>query len=132
MNEDQIATFNQVTEIIYSDMVKQLAKPGQAIIDSLDASQAHNLHMAIGVAGEGGELLDAVKKSAIYQKPLDRENIIEELGDLEFYMEGLRQNLNISRQECLDVNFKKLGKRYRGHKYSDQQAQDRADKESSE
>lgn len=38
--------------------------------------------MATGVSGEAGELLDAVKKSVVYKKPLDRENVVEELGDL--------------------------------------------------
>ena len=51
--------------------------------------------MVVGVSGEAGELLDAVKKAVIYRKPLDLENVIEELGDLEFYMEGLRQGLEI-------------------------------------
>ena len=116
-------------KIIYSEMVKALAKPGQQIIEQQTAEQAHIQHMAIGISGEAGELLDAVKKSSIYQKPLDRENVIEELGDLEFYMEGLRQGLNISREETIEANINKLGKRYSSGAYSNSQAQDRADKQ---
>lgn len=116
--------------ISHSDMVTTLAKSGEAIVSELNAEQAHLLHMAVGISGESGELLDAVKKSAIYQKPIDRENVIEELGDLEFYMEGLRQGLGITREECLQGNIAKLSKRYNGLKYSNQAAQDRADKES--
>lgn len=115
-------------KIVHSEMVKTLAKNGQAIIDGLTENTMHRLHMAVGVAGEAGELLDAIKKESVYNKPIDRENVVEELGDLEFYMEGLRQSLNITREETLDHNIAKLGKRYEGLRYSDQAAQDRADK----
>ena len=115
-------------KINHSDMVKQLAKPGQDIAQQLTPEDAHLLHMSVGVAGEAGELLDAIKKMAIYRKDIDRENVIEELGDLEFYMEGLRQGLGITREETIQANIDKLGKRYQGHQYSDVQAQNRADK----
>ena len=113
----------------FEEMVSGLAKPGEAIIASLTPDKAHILHMAVGVAGEAGELLDAVKKHVIYNKDIDRKNVVEELGDLEFYMEGLRQRLGISRQETIIANINKLGERYKGLKYSDQAAQDRADKQ---
>jgi NTP pyrophosphatase (non-canonical NTP hydrolase) len=112
----------------YSDMVKTLAKPGEKIAAELTATDAHNIHMVIGICGEAGELLDAVKKGAIYRKPLDLENLVEELGDIEFYMEGLRQGLGITREETLTANIAKLSVRYNGLKYSDTAAQERADK----
>ncbi len=114
--------------INHSDMVAQLAKPGETIAAEITGEDAHLLHMLVGISGEAGELLDAVKKSVIYRKPIDRDNVVEELGDLEFYMEGLRQGLGITREETLQANIEKLGDRYKGHQYSDQQAQDRADK----
>lgn len=117
-----------VNEIDYADMVKSLAKAGDKILETLTPERMHLLHMAIGISGEAGELIDAVKKSAIYNKPIDRLNVIEELGDLEFYMEGLRQGLNINRDETLESNIKKLGTRYENLKYTDQAAQNRADK----
>lgn len=118
--------------VTYNDMVRALAKPGAAILETLTPDNMHLVHMAIGVAGEAGELLDAVKKSAVYNKQLDRENVIEELGDLEFYMEGLRQGLEITREETLEANITKLLKgekaRYKLGMYTDKAAQDRADK----
>lgn len=113
----------------FEDMVKQLAKDGDEIVQSLTGNKAHLVHMAIGIAGEAGELLDAIKKHVMYEQDLDVENVIEELGDLEFYMEGLRQMLNLSRDHTIEQNVIKLGKRYKGHNYTDQQAQDRADKQ---
>lgn len=112
----------------HSDLVLALRKPGDAIVASLTPDGADLLHMTVGVSGEAGELLDAVKKHVIYNKPIDRENVIEELGDLEFYMEGIRQILGINREETLEHNVAKLSKRYASMSYSDQQAQDRADK----
>lgn len=111
----------------HSDLVRALAKPGADICKDLTPGVAHCLHMAVGVSGESGELLDAVKKAAIYNKPLDRVNIVEELGDIEFYMEGLRQELGITREETVEGNITKLKKRY-GEKYSDRAAQERKDK----
>lgn len=114
----------------FSQLAADLAKPGSQI--ALDLAQnpaaCHLLHMAVGVSGEAGELLDAVKKAVIYQKPLDRENVVEELGDLRFYMAGLMNALNISEAELLYANNAKLGKRYAAGAYSNEQAQERADK----
>lgn len=122
-----------VTLAEYPQMVKQLAKPGEDILASLEDSligdqKVHLIHMVMGVSGESGELLDAIKKFTIYGKDLDRENVIEELGDLEFYLEGIRQSLSITRDETLQANIDKLGKRYHRGVYSDDQAQNRADK----
>ena len=114
--------------IDYADMVKVLAKDGELIRTEMTGAEMHLLHMAVGVSGEAGELLDAVKKASVYKKPIDRKNVIEELGDLEFYMEGLRQELDITREETLQGNIAKLGKRYEGFKYSNEAAQERADK----
>lgn len=91
-------------------------------------SQCELLHAAIGIAGEAGELLDAVRKHVFDGQPLDRENVIEELGDLCFYMEAAMQVIGVTREEIEQRNMTKLSKRYEGG-YSDQQAQERKDKQ---
>lgn len=113
----------------FRDMVNALAKPGEQIIATLSPDKAHELHMAVGISGESGELLDAIKKYVIYNKPLDIENVIEELGDLEFYMQGLRESLGITREETLTHCQQKLAQRYAAGRYSDTAAQERADKQ---
>jgi NTP pyrophosphatase (non-canonical NTP hydrolase) len=115
-------------ELKYRDMVRQLKKKGHLIVEQMTPDKADLLHMAVGVAGEGGELLDQVKRHTIYDKDLDRANVVEELGDLEFFLEGVRQNLGITREETLQANFDKLGVRYVDHQYSDEQAHLRRDK----
>ena len=109
-------------------MVACLAKPGANILDTLSPAKADLWHAATGVVTEAGELMDAVKRHCIYNKELDLDNVKEELGDLEFYMQQVRRRLLISREETLEGNIKKLAERYRQFKYSDQAANARADK----
>lgn len=116
----------------FEKMVMALAKPGEAIIRVLTPEQAHALHMAVGASGEAGELLDAIKKWVIYQKPLDLVNVLEELGDIEFYLQGLRTGLGITREQTIAANVAKLSKRYHTGGYTDAQAQQRADKPAGE
>ena len=112
----------------HAELVKALAKPGADIADNMTAEEAHLIHMVLGISGEAGELLDAVKKAVIYKKPIDIANVVEELGDLEFYLEGLRQGLSLQRETTLLANVEKLSKRYASGNYSDKAAQQRADK----
>jgi NTP pyrophosphatase (non-canonical NTP hydrolase) len=94
----------------------------------LSGKQADLLHMAIGIAGEAGELLHTVMSHILNAEPIDLENLVEELGDLEFFMEGFRQNQQISRDETISQNIAKLSVRYASGSYTDDQAQLRADK----
>jgi hypothetical protein len=112
----------------HADLVAKLFKRGREMQEEVTALDMEVMHAAIGIAGEAGEIIDAIKKVVIYRKCLDRENVIEELGDMEFYMEALRRRLMITREECLLANLKKLNQRYHSGSYSDQHAQERADK----
>jgi len=113
--------------IDYGDMVAKLAKSGEEILATLTPEKAHAIHMSLGVAGEAGELVDVIKKYVAYNRELDKDSVIKEMGDLEFYLEGLRQGLDITREQVLNANIEKLSKRYNGFEYSDQAANDRVD-----
>lgn len=108
-------------ETKYADFVNSKFK-------SMPSAKEDLLHATFGIVGEAGEIADAIKKHYFYNKPLDLENVIEELGDLEFYMQALRMCLAISRKDILIANMVKLSKRYGTGSYSDAQAQARADK----
>lgn len=110
-------------------LVQDLFKTGEAILPTITAQKLSLLHATIGISGESGELLDSVKKHVMYNKPLDVENVVEELGDLYFYMEALEQSLGLSKENILQHNINKLSVRYSSGSYSDAQAQERADKE---
>ena len=86
------------------------------------------LHMAVGVSGEAGELLDVVKKHCVYQKQIDIPHIIEEAGDILFYLTGLLNELDLSLEDCINANREKLSRRYASGRYSNEQAIARADK----
>ena len=75
----------------HSEMVRALAKPGEEILADLDPGKCHALHMVVGLMGEAAEL-------SIAQT---RENEVEELGDIEFYLEGLRQETGHSYEDAL-------------------------------
>lgn len=111
----------------HTQMVCELRKPPEAIIASLTNTRMDCIHAVMGIVGEAGELLDSIKKTVIYNKSFDYSNIEEELGDMEFYLEQLRQALGLNRDIILNQNMLKLNKRY-GDTYSDKAAQERIDK----
>lgn len=115
-------------EAQHAEMVLKLAKPGAEILRELTPHQADLWHAATGVFTEAGEIGDAIKAHVIYQKPLNLENLVEELGDIEFYLARLRQMLQITRHETLVQNLRKLAQRYPNYQYSNNRAQTRADK----
>ena len=112
----------------HEQLVRRLTKPGQDIADEMTARSAHLLHMVLGLSGEAGELVDAVKKHAVYGQPLDTANVVEELGDIEFYLAGLRDELRLDREAILKHNIAKLNQRYVSGIFSNGEAKERADK----
>lgn len=112
----------------FDKMTLALAKDGGQIKYEISPEQCNLIHMCVGISGESGELLDAIKKHVIYQKPLDVDNVKEELGDLLFYMSNLIQSVGLTFEEVLQHNIDKLSVRYSSGSYSNQQAQERADK----
>ncbi len=109
----------------YGKFVATLAKKMPSIVED-------RLHAAVGISGEAGELLDAIKKNWVYNKELDSENVKEELGDLMFYITALMLLQGITVYEVLEANVTKLEKRYAGLQYTDEAAQARADKATGE
>lgn len=109
-------------QLAYGRFVATLVKQLPSLIED-------RLHAAVGISGEAGELLDAIKKNWVYNKPLDHENVKEELGDLMFYITALMMLEGLTMQEVLQSNADKLSERYKGLQYSDEAAQARADKQ---
>lgn len=116
------------TTISYIEFVDSLIKPAGEILSAMTPGQANLIHMALGIAGEAGELVDAIKRNTMYNKPLDLDNVKEELGDLLFYMTGIMIELEFTTEEVAAANVAKLQKRYASKQYSDKQAIERADK----
>lgn len=85
-------------------------------------------YYALGVAGEAGEVADAVKKGVYHGGVLDRAKIIKEMGDTLWYLARLSAKLGITLGEVAQVNAIKLAKRY-PNGYSDEASAARADVE---
>ena len=83
--------------------------------------------MLIGLQTEVGELADAFKKHQFYGKELDRDNVIEEAGDVVFYLTGLLNGLGLTMDQVLARNVNKLAKRYK-YEFSEVLAAARLDK----
>ena len=81
-----------------------------------------------GLASEGGEALDLVKKLKFHGKdftPEIREHLIKELGDVAWYFANGCKALDVDPEEVLMRNVKKLEARYPGGKFSIEKSENR-------
>lgn len=82
------------------------------------------LHGGMGLATEGGELIDQLKKHIFYGKPLDIVNILEELGDSDWYKGIIVDELQTDFSTIWERNIAKLKARY-GDKFTETKAEGR-------
>lgn len=101
----------------YEQLVSRLAKPMSS--DLMDF-----IHMTLGATSEAGELADAVKATLVYGRDLDFINVVEEVGDALFYLEGTMQKLGLTLEDAKRANMAKLNARYQ-EGYSDAAANNR-------
>lgn len=69
-------------------------------------------NMCMGLGGEIGEVIDIVKKHLYQGHKLELEKIINECGDVMFYLVNLCNILDINIEDVLIYNHNKLLKRY--------------------
>ena len=107
----------------------------QYFIESLSAldRQGANPHRlttaAVGISAEGGEFMEIVKKMVFQGKPWNddnREHLIIELGDVMWYVMQACMALDISFDEVIEGNIKKLEKRYPGGSFDIHDSENRA------
>ena len=90
-------------------------------------SKIRLLHGIIGIITESGEISDNVKKHLFYGKDLDKENLIEELGDILWYVATSCNAIGIPLDEVMFLNIEKLKLRY-PEQFTEEDALDRKDK----
>ena len=66
----------------------------------------------MGMNGEAGECIDLLKKARFQGHELDREKMIEELGDVLWYCAELATGLGVTLEEVAQRNIDKLRRRY--------------------
>ena len=69
-------------------------------------------NMCMGLAGEIGEVIDIMKKHIYQGKELDITDVIEEVGDVLWYIANFCNVNNITMDECMESNIKKLRRRF--------------------
>ena len=89
----------------YQNQVKLTQREHDDLFDRLN-------HLALGLAGEAGEVANAVKKVVYHGHPLDSDKLVEELGDTLWYLTALADALHLDLAIVMDLNVTKLQKRY--------------------
>jgi len=111
------------------------SKDYNSFIDSLQLldKQGSNINRlttaAVGISAEGGEFMEIVKKMVFQGKPWNddnREHLIIELGDVLWYVAQACMALDVSFDDVVRGNVKKLEKRYPGGKFSVEKSEVRA------
>ncbi len=78
-----------------------------------EATQKEALsNYSMGLAGESGEVLEALKKFLYHGHALDMEDIEKELGDVLWYLTAIAEELEIDMEDVASRNVKKLQARY--------------------
>lgn len=72
-------------------------------------------HALFGLATEVAEIIDPFKKERYTPHrnvSVDRDNMVEEIGDVLYYLVRVADMQGISLKEAMDVNYQKLENRY--------------------
>jgi len=104
---------DQVTSAPSKDNAQFIARVASLQAEGCDIQRL--LTAAVGIAAEGGEFMEIVKKITFQGKPWNADNIDHlkiELGDVMWYVAQACMALDISLEEVLDRNISKLAARY--------------------
>ena len=85
---------------------------------------------AIGIASEGGEFAEIVKKFIFQGKPLDADTVFHakrELGDIAWYWINSCRALGLDPNDVLEENVNKLKSRYPGGEFDVHFSENRKD-----
>ncbi len=78
----------------------------------LDNPLTDIVHMLFGMTTEVGELTDVFKKYIAYGKEIDPVNVVEELGDILYYLASFCRIYGVPLSEVISRNIAKLETRY--------------------
>jgi len=121
-------TLNEYQELALRTAMEDKKQQGR-IVDSItvypELSQV--IIAALKLNSESGELSDALVKHLSYGQPLDIDNIVEECGDLMWYIALILTKFNASMQDCMSMNIEKLRIRY-PEQFTERHAIERLDK----
>jgi NTP pyrophosphatase (non-canonical NTP hydrolase) len=67
---------------------------------------------AAGLAEEAGEVLGVIRKHRFQGRTLDRDAVVEELGDVLWCLAALAASLGVTLEEAAESNLAKLRRRH--------------------
>ena len=120
----------EVKNMTPTEYVNEVLKTESFNIDEIKNRLSLNgmprlLHACMGIQTEAGEFCDSIKKAIYYGKKLDVVNLIEELGDLLWYIGVASDVLDVSLESIMEINISKLRARY-GEEFSEEAAINRS------
>ena len=86
--------------------------------------QMDMFHAALGLSDEAGEFASAIKAALVYNKGMDKVNLVEELGDVLWFVSLAAESLEVPLAVVMEANIAKLQVRYQDG-YADAKAQNR-------
>ena len=113
-----------------SNNTAELSKTLQKLETESGVNMALLLTGSIGMASEGGEFAEIVKKCIFQGKPLDEDTIFHakrELGDIAWYWINSCRALGLDPNEVLEENVNKLKSRYPGGEFDVHYSENRQD-----
>ena len=119
---DAVTSDESTDFLALSDRLVELDRKGANIERLLTAG--------VGINAEGGEFLEIIKKMIFQGKPFSPENkehMIIELGDLMWYVAQACMALEVSFDDVVARNVKKLEKRYPGGAFDVYYSENRAE-----
>lgn len=97
----------------WSPSIQQREAPIGSVLTQLDKPWIIRLfHAVLGIGTESAELIRALMLYIFVADELKKQNVIEELGDVMWYIGILCNLLGVSLEQVLEANRKKLRERY--------------------
>ena len=112
---DQIMDMIRDKETAMQDVIEDSITLNEYQIQAMKTSSGKGNDLIVGIlglCGESGELADLMKKHLHQGHPLKPDQIIDELGDILWYLAYTTQQLGIFMDNVANHNLVKLRKRY--------------------
>ena len=114
--------YSQFVDAVTSDESKDFLSLSDRLVelDKKGANIERLLTAGVGLNAEAGEFLEIIKKMIFQGKPWsedNREHLVIELGDAIWYIANACMALEVSFDEVVALNVKKLKKRYPGGQF---------------
>jgi len=111
--------YESFVDAVTSDASKDFVNLADRMVelDGEGANIERLLTAGVGINAEGGEFLEIVKKMIFQGKPwndANKHHLVTELGDLMWYITQACMALEVSMEDVVATNVKKLEKRYPG------------------